>query len=47
MTRAYFVEPMEENIKVEIEKPKQEIEDSMTTSDKVACTTPEGHILEE
>ena len=47
VTEAHVVEPMVENIKPDIEEPESKVENSTTSLGEVACTTPEGHILEE
>ena len=39
-TRANLLEPLTKNIKHNINKTEKEIENSMTTSDKVGCTIP-------
>ena len=41
ITEEYIVEPVTENIKVDIEKLKQEMENSTTTLDKAASKTHE------
>lgn len=42
------LEPMADDIKADFEKQNQETEDFMTTSDKIACKTPEEYYnLEE
>lgn len=47
-TRANLLEPVTENIKPNIKKTEQEKENSMTMSDKVACTIPtKGRTLED
>ena len=45
-TIVHFLETVAEKIKLDIEKPKQEAVDSITTSDKVTCAThDDGHIF--